>query len=247
MIELIDFSKKYPHNKEYSVSNVNFQVCKGSITGLLGLNGSGKTTIIKAICGFHYPSKGSIHISDSNNKFYDTVEYPEKCMELTGYVPEISCLPPDMTVKYFLDYAARTHGLSDKESSFAQKTVINQFNLEKLTDKKIKNLSKGQQQRVSFAQALIHNPPNLVLDEPISGLDPAQIKQMREMIKALSKSKAILMSTHILQEVYELCDNLIIVKDGQIVASGTEENIIITAKTDNLENAFLKLTEKVED
>ena len=124
--------------------------------------------------------------------------------------------------------------------------TVEQCSIEKLLDKKIKNLSKGQQQRVSFAQALVHNPPNLILDEPISGLDPTQIIQMRNLIKKLSKKKAILMSTHILQEVYSLCSELYILNDGKIVASGTESQIINKTKSKNLEDAFIKLTYKEE-
>lgn len=247
MIELIDFSKKYPHSKDFSVNSVNFKIQKGSITGLLGLNGSGKTTIMKAICGFHYPTKGKIIITDEEGTTFNAEENPEICMKLIGYVPEISALPPDMTVKAFLNYAAQVHGLSPEKSQEAILRVQKECNLEALMSKRIKTLSKGQQQRVSFAQALIHNPPNLILDEPISGLDPAQILQMRTLIQNLSQTKAILMSTHILQEVYSLCSNLYIVSQGTITASGTEQQIISQANTKTLEEAFIKLTDGKEE
>lgn len=247
MIELVDFSKKYPHCKEFSVHNVNLKIQKGSITGLLGLNGSGKTTIMKAICGFHYPTEGKIIITDEEGTTFSAEENPELCMKLIGYVPEISALPPDMTVKAFLNYAAQVHGLNPEKSQEAILRVQKECNLEALMSKRIKTLSKGQQQRVSFAQALIHNPPNLVLDEPISGLDPAQILQMRTLIQKLSQTKAILMSTHILQEVYSLCSNLYIVSQGTITASGTEQQIISQANTKTLEEAFIKLTEGKEE
>lgn len=247
MIELVDFSKKYPHSKDFSVNNVNLKIQKGSITGLLGLNGSGKTTIMKAICGFHYPTKGKIIITDEEGTTFSAEENPEICMKLIGYVPEISALPPDMTVKAFLNYAAQVHGLSPEKFQEAILRVQKECNLEALMSKKIKTLSKGQQQRVSFAQALIHNPPNLILDEPISGLDPAQILQMRTLIQKLSQTKAILMSTHILQEVYSLCSNLYIVSQGTITASGTEQQIISQANTKTLEEAFIKLTDGKEE
>lgn len=247
MIELINFSKQYPHNKSFTVSDVNLKVEKGKITGLLGLNGSGKTTIMKAICGFHFPTKGKILITDEKDLQFNTAESPEMCMNLIGYVPEISALPPDMTVEYFLKYAAKTHGLSGKEMDEGIKRVQKECNIEYLLNKKIKTLSKGQQQRVSFAQALIHNPPNLILDEPISGLDPAQILKMRELIQKLSQTKAILMSTHILQEVYSLCSNLYIVSEGRITSSGTEQQIVTQTGTDNLEEAFIKLTKGKEE
>lgn len=164
-------------------------------------------------------------------------------MKYTGYVPEIPLLPKDMRVLEFLRYAADTHLIPKEKTKEACDLVINECTLEKLLTKKIKTLSKGQQQRVSFAQAIIHNPPNLILDEPISGLDPAQILQMRDLIKKLSKTKAILMSTHILQEVRSLCDNLYIVSEGKITASGTEEEITKQAGTKSLEEAFIKLTQ----
>lgn len=247
MIELVDFSKQYPHNKDFTVKNVNLKIEKGSVTGLLGLNGSGKTTIMKAVCGFHFPTKGKVVITDDDGNSFNSEENPELCMQYIGYVPEISALPPDMTVKSFLNYAAQTHGLSPETTKEAITWVQKECSLETLMGKKIKTLSKGQQQRVSFAQALIHNPPNLILDEPISGLDPAQILQMRELIQKLAKNKAVLMSTHILQEVYSLCSNLYIVSQGTITASGTEHQIITQSGTNSLEEAFIKLTARKEE
>ena len=214
----------------------------GSITGLLGVNGSGKTTILKAICGFHFPTGGTINIDG-----IDIEEAPEKVMALVGYVPEIPQLPVNMTVTDFLNYAGESHGLKAGPLESALKNVIKECSLEKFLDKKIKTLSKGQQQRVSFAQAIIHNPPNLILDEPISGLDPAQIIQIRDLIKKLSKTKAILMSTHILQEVYSLCSKLYVMNNGEIVAQGTEEEIVKSSGTKDLEQAFLKLSTTPEE
>ena len=164
-------------------------------------------------------------------------------MKYIGYVPEIPLLPKDMRVLDFLRYAADTHGISKEKREEACELVIKECSIEKLLSKKIKTLSKGQQQRVSFAQAIIHNPPNLILDEPVSGLDPAQILQMRDLIKKLSKTKAVLMSTHILQEVRSLCDNLYIMSNGKITASGSEEEITKQAGSKSLEEAFIKLTQ----
>ena len=164
-------------------------------------------------------------------------------MKYIGYVPEIPLLPKDMRVSEFLRYAAECHGISKDKIQQACDLVIKECSIEKLLSKKIKTLSKGQQQRVSFAQAIIHNPPNLILDEPVSGLDPAQIIQMRDLIKKLSKTKAVLMSTHILQEVRSLCDSLYIMSNGKITASGTEDQITKQAGTKSLEEAFIKLTQ----
>lgn len=164
-------------------------------------------------------------------------------MKYIGYVPEIPLLPKDMRVLDFLRYAAEAHGIPKDKSQEACDLVIKECSIESLLSKKIKTLSKGQQQRVSFAQAIIHNPPNLILDEPVSGLDPAQIIQMRNLIKKLAKTKAVLMSTHILQEVRSLCSDIYIMSNGTVTASGTEDEISKTAATKTLEEAFIKLTQ----
>ena len=242
MIELTNFSKSY-NKSAPAAADVSLTIADGSITGLLGPNGSGKTTIMKAICGFHFPTSGSITISLPDGNSFTTDENPELCMKYIGYVPEIPLLPKNMRVLDFLRYAADTHGISKEKREEACELVIKECSIEKLLSKKIKTLSKGQQQRVSFAQAIIHNPPNLILDEPVSGLDPAQILQMRDLIKKLSKTKAVLMSTHILQEVRSLCDNLYIMSNGKITASGSEEEITKQAGSKSLEEAFIKLTQ----
>ena len=236
MIELRNFSKYYPKSV-FSIENLSMKVENGSITGLLGVNGSGKTTIIKTICGFLFPSGGSIAVDGINIE-----DFPEKTMELIGYVPEITQLPINMTVFDFLHYAGEIHSIKDTKLSEAIDNVIKECALENLLYKKIKTLSKGQQQRVSFAQAIIHNPPNLVLDEPVSGLDPTQIIQMRKLISKLAKTKAVLMSTHILQEVYTLCSSIYIMNNGTIVGNGTEEDILKATGARDIEQAFLRLS-----
>lgn len=236
MIELIDFNKSYSSKKDsFSVKNINLKIEPGKITGLLGPNGSGKSTIMNSICGFIYPTSGKISISDNDgvqNISFDVSDSSGSVMEYIGYVPEISKLPPDMTVLEFLIYVSRHHQLKDEKK--AVKDVVKKCSLEKLLTKKIKTLSKGQQQRVSFAQALIHNPPNLILDEPISGLDPSQIKQIRTLIKSLSETKAILLSTHILGEAEALCSDVYIMNNGKMCKA---ENL------SNLEEEYLEITE----
>ena len=219
MIEVLNFCKEYKsHRKQtFKVEDVYFTVEKGSITGLVGPNGSGKSTVIKAICGFHYPTSGQIKMcGNDDSQPVDITEQSEKAMELCGYVPEITQLPPDMKVIDFLNYAAKCHGLTKEQAAQSIEKQVKAFNLSDFLNNKIKILSKGQQQRVSFAQALIHDPANLVLDEPINGLDPSQIIAFRELIKKYSKSKAILVSTHILSEVNNICSKAYIMHQGKI-------------------------------
>lgn len=246
MIEVVSFSKKYPHAKDFAVENVNMKIADGTVTGLIGPNGSGKTTLIKAICGFHFPTEGEIFVSKKG-----CINHAENCEEQDflnigkiGYVPENPCLPSDMTVSEFLFFAGKSHGIMEKELENRFQTVAKQCSLENLIDKKIKFLSKGQKQRVSFAQALIFNPQNLILDEPFSGLDPAQIIQIRELIKKLSAEKAVLISTHILSEIASLCSHLYILCGGKIVCSGSEQEILEKENCDSLESAFIKLSSK---
>lgn len=220
MIEVLNFCKEYKsHRKQtFKVEDVSFTVEKGSITGLVGPNGSGKSTVIKAICGFHYPTSGQIKMQGNDETVppVDITEQSEKAMELCGYVTEITQLPPDMKVIDFLNYAAKCHGLTKEQTAQSIEKQIKAFNLSDFLNNKIKILSKGQQQRVSFAQALIHDPANLVLDEPINGLDPSQIIAFRELIKKYSKTKAILVSTHILSEVNNICSKAYIMHQGKI-------------------------------
>ena len=219
MIEVKDFCKQYKSHikgNSFAVKNVSFSIKTGEITALVGPNGSGKSTIIKAICGFHYPSSGQILISGNDEKSIDISENSEKAMELCGYVPEITALPPDMRVIDFLSYVSKLHKLDQNTAEKRIEKLIKDFELSDFINNRIKILSKGQQQRVSFAQALIHDPPNLILDEPVNGLDPAQIIAFRKYVKELGKTKAVLISTHILSEVSALCTKAFIVINGKI-------------------------------
>ena len=252
MIEVVSFSKKYPHAKSFAVENVNMKIADGTVTGLIGPNGSGKTTLIKAICGFHFATEGKITVSSDSSDFFSDFSNIKENLSIQedlnigkiGYVPENPCLPFDMSVSEFLLFAGKSHGVLEKELDICFQTVVKQCSLENLVHKKIKYLSKGQKQRVSFAQALIFNPQNLILDEPFSGLDPAQIIQMRELIKKLSCEKAILISTHILSEIASLCSCLYILSDGKIVGFGSEHEILEKENCDSLESAFIKLSSK---
>lgn len=239
MIELKNFCKDYksPFNKKnsFSVKDISFCVKPGTITGLVGPNGSGKSTIIKAICQFHYQSSGKILITDDNqNKETKSDSSSISPMKLCGYVPEISCLPPDMKTIDFLYYAAQNHKIPVEKAAYIIENLTNDLFLSEFLDKRIKVLSKGQQQKVSFAQALIHNPSNLILDEPFTGLDPAQIIKFRNYIKDLGKTKSVLISSHILSEVTNLCSQAYIMYKGRLFKVNDLNNI---------EKEFLEITE----
>lgn len=230
-----------------AVENVSFSVRRGVVTGLLGPNGAGKTTILKAICALHYPSAGAVRVMG-----LDAESFPVEVRSLVGYVSEQPALIGSLSAGDFLEYACKVRfagrnaaaGRSrDGETvSQAVERVVEQCQLEEVFFRRISQLSKGYRQRLSFAQALLHSPPVLVLDEPVSGLDPAQIRQMRDMIRKLGRQKTILVSTHLMQEVEALCGEIHIISGGRLVATGTAEGIAASTKSKTFEDAFLKLT-----
>ena len=254
MIEVDSFTKIYGTKKADSkaVDGVSFVARPGVITGLLGPNGAGKTTILKAICALHYPTQGAVRVMGR-----DVESFPVEVRSLVGYVSEQPALIGSLTAKDFLQYAgelrfagragvqvagAERQAVSPESLSQAVDRVVEECQLQEVLHKPISHLSKGYRQRLSFAQALLHNPPVLVLDEPVSGLDPAQIRQMRDMIKRLGREKTILLSTHLMQEVEALCQQVHIISRGRLVASGSAQEIAAATSTKSFEDAFLKLT-----
>lgn len=241
MIELENFSKIYEKNV-FAVKNVNLKAENGKITGLLGLNGAGKTTIIKAITGNHFATIGKIFINDKNGNKFNIEENIEKTKSLIGYIPEQISFPNRLAVKEFT-LLLKNQFCATKE--FYEKTL--EFcGLLEVLQKKISSLSKGYKQRLGFFLALINNPENIILDEPMNGLDPAQIIQMRALIKEIAKSKTVIISTHLMQEVEALCDEIYILNDGKITLNGTKNEILEKTGAKNIEEAFLKSTGKTE-
>jgi ABC-2 type transport system ATP-binding protein len=232
MIELVNFCKRY--GKKVAVEDVSLTVNKGEITALLGENGAGKTTILKAICAVHKATSGKVIVSGR--------EESEAIKEIVGYVPETPLLYSDFTVLEFLNFASDIRLLFGEKRKDAIERVLDCCKIESVLDKKIASLSKGYSQRVSFAIALLHDPEVLVLDESTSGLDPSQIKQMRALIKSLEKTKTILLSTHLMQEVDALAKKVFILKSGHLVASGTADSIAKENGCKTLEDAFIKLS-----
>ena len=270
MIQLINFSKSYSSKKDaFAVEDFSMECKEGEITGLLGLNGAGKTTILKTITASHFATSGRVLIEG-----IEASENIEQVRNLTGFVAEEPNLPGEYTVAEYLNMLANLHGLmpcmdagtkakrefSERKFSYESKNprmdflfaisasicvnprLINSLSLEELLPKKIRTLSKGQRQRLNFAQALIHNPKVLVLDEPASGLDPAQIIKMRSLVKSLKEDHTILLSTHLMQEVEALCDRVYIIHEGRLAAFGRAEEISIKTGCATLEEAFFKIT-----
>lgn len=247
MIQIVNFSKAYKvsYNKVHlAVDDVSVTIEPNTITGLLGANGAGKTTILKAITAEHYATSGNIYVYDKGNKI-DVAVNPNKVHEIVGYVSETPSLYENLSVKEFLNIVADLR-VAKSQKIEAINSVIEKCSLGDVLKQRISSLSKGYKQRVSFAQALIHDPSILVLDEPSSGLDPNQIHQIREFIKSLSKNKTILLSTHIMQEAESMCQNILILSKGKIIANGTSDKIKKDTKSKSLEEAFLKLNDSLE-
>ncbi|MCR5290810.1 MAG: ABC transporter ATP-binding protein [Treponema sp.] len=242
MIQVSHFSKSYIHSKTknaFAVEDISFTAKDASITGLLGKNGAGKTTIIKAICGFHYPTSGSIFIK-TDAGLYDCACDVKLIHSIVGYVPEQPVLCQNLTVQEFLSMVLEMHNLNGGDTVLLQK-VVDSCNLESVMHKKIRTLSKGFKQRVSVAQALVYNPPVLVLDEPTSGLDPVQKHEMYQLITSLGKTKTVLLSTHNLHEVEELCSSICILHSGHIVFEGTPDAARKQHNSPTLDEAFLHI------
>lgn len=219
MIQVSNLTKKY--GKNVAVDNVSFTIEKGHIYGLLGPNGAGKSTTMNMITGYISSTSGTITIDG-----HDVVKEPEQARKLLGYLPELPPLYMDMTVYEYLKFVAQLKKIKRKERIEQVEKAIEQMKLEKVADRLITNLSKGYRQRVGFAQALIGDPQILILDEPSVGLDPKQIIEMRELIEELGQNRTVILSSHIMQEISAVCDHILIISHGKLIASGTVEELV---------------------
>ncbi|WP_411827213.1 ABC transporter ATP-binding protein [Luteolibacter sp. AS25] len=219
MIEVKHLSKKY--GRHTAVKDISFSVAKGEIIGFLGPNGAGKTTTIRMLTGFLPPSSGSARIAD-----FDIFRQSIEARKRIGYMPENVPLYDDMRVREYLSFRARIKGLSNSAARGRVSHVIDTCGLEGVKRKMIKTLSKGYRQRVGLADALVHEPDLLILDEPTNGLDPIQIRQIRELIKHLALNHTVLISTHILSEVEMIANRVIIIDNGEIKAADTPQKLI---------------------
>jgi len=213
-----NITKKFGVQK--AVDNVSFTVKTGEIVGFLGPNGAGKTTTMKAITCFFMPNEGDITVGG-----YSIRDNPEEIKKNIGYLPENNPLYKEMPVIDYLRFVAEIQGIPDSKIRDRILEMVNTCGLEGEKHKKISELSKGYQQRVGLAQALIHNPRVLVLDEPTSGLDPNQIIEIRDLIREIGQEKTVILSSHILAEVEATCDRIVIINKGRIVADGTSADL----------------------
>lgn len=218
MIKVKNVTKKY--GNFIAVEDINFQIEEGEIIGLLGPNGAGKSTTMNMITGYIEPSEGEIIIGG-----HDILKNPNKAKAQIGYMPEGVPLYQDLTVKEFVSYMADLKKVSKTEKKEKVQEALEKTNLVEVSNKLIKNISRGYKQRVSLAGALVTNPKILILDEPTVGLDPKQITQIRELIKSLEGKHTIILSSHILSEVSQICKKVIIINKGKIVAIDTPQNL----------------------
>ena len=223
MIQIDNLSKNY--GDVQAVDSISFSLSDGEIVGFLGANGAGKSTTLKMITGYISPTSGNVHIGDKN-----IIDDCIDIQKMVGYLPELNPLYAEMKVHEYLKFHASIREISGNEFTEALKRVVRECGLQGVVHRTIGNCSKGYKQRIGLAAAMIHDPKILILDEPVTGLDPNQIVEIRSLIKRLGREKLVLMSSHILQEIQATVDRIIIIDNGKIVADGTSEELISDAQ-----------------
>ncbi|HEY2433804.1 MAG TPA: ABC transporter ATP-binding protein [Vicinamibacterales bacterium] len=232
MIEVQHVTKRY--GRVTAVDDVSFRVEPGEILGFLGPNGAGKTTTMRILTGYMPASEGRVSVAG-----YDVFTHPIEAKQRTGYLPETPPLYPDMTVREYLDFVARIKGVPPVERAARVDAVMKRTHVHDMAGRHCGKLSKGYRQRVGLAQAIIHNPDVLILDEPTAGLDPKQIIETRDLIRGLAGNHTIVLSTHILPEVSQTCQRVVIINKGRVVAVDTPENL--TARLRGAETLYVQI------
>ncbi|WP_316836480.1 ATP-binding cassette domain-containing protein [Pedobacter nutrimenti] len=232
-VEVESLSKHY--GSQIAVNAISFKAVPGRVMGFLGPNGAGKSTTMKMLTGYLQPSSGKVHVGG-----FDVLTQGLEVKRIMGYLPENTPLYTDMYVKEFLSFAGQTYQLSNLNRIVAE--VIERVGLGPEQHKKIGQLSKGYRQRVGLAQAIVHDPSVLILDEPTSGLDPNQLAGIRKLIKELGGDKTVILSTHIMQEAEAVCDDVVIINKGNIVANSSLADLKKDQDSEVLEDIFRKLT-----
>ncbi len=240
MIEVENLSKHF--GRKVAVDNISFSVAKGEVLGFLGPNGAGKSTAMRMVTGFFPPSSGDARVCGIS-----VVDNPAEAKRKIGYLPESAPLYHDMTVTSFLRFCAEIRGLNGAARNEAVEKAIETCFLQQVARQSIDTLSKGYRHRTCLAQAILHDPEVLILDEPTDGLDPNQKHEVRQLIRRLGKDKAILFSTHILEEVDAACTRALICDRGRIVADGTPQELRAQSGTDSLHDLFRKVTSRDTD
>lgn len=223
MIEVSNLTKRY--GDRTAVYDLSFEVKRGEIVGFLGPNGAGKSTTMKIITGFMPSSEGQVRVAG-----FDVFKEPLQVKKNIGYLPETPPVYPEMKVSDYLDFTASLHGVEKAKIKSMVDIAVQKTNLGEVKNRLIRNLSKGFQQRVGLAQALVHNPQVLILDEPTVGLDPKQIIEIRELIKGLGGDHTVILSSHILPEVTATCERIIVINRGKIAAEDTIEGLSLKVK-----------------
>lgn len=236
MILVTGLTKKY--GKITAVDNLSFEINDGEVVGFLGPNGAGKTTTMNMICGYISSTDGTVLIDG-----HDILKEPKEAKKCIGYLPEHPPLYTDMEVLEYLSFVYDLKRVKDNKKVHLNE-IMDRVGLTDVKNRLIKNLSKGYQQRVGFAQALVGNPKVLILDEPTVGLDPNQIIEIRKLIEDLGKEHTVILSSHILAEIGAVCSKIIIINKGKIVAVDETNSLLLKTDSKDLEQAFTKLTAK---
>jgi ABC-2 type transport system ATP-binding protein len=238
MVEVSHLTKYYGDFS--AIRDVSFSAERGQILGFLGPNGAGKTTTMRIITGFMPATQGTVTVDG-----FDIAQQPLEVRRHIGYLPENPPLYSDMTVHSYLKFVGRIKGVPKKQIESSLEKVMEMCFLTQVASQTIRHLSKGYRQRVGLAQALVHNPPVLILDEPTIGLDPKQIIEIRGLIKGLSENRTVILSTHILPEVSQICDKVVIINEGKVVA---EKPLKELTRELSLESVFLRyISEEVAE
>jgi len=238
VIEVQHLSKRY--GRITAVDDISFRVERGEILGFLGPNGAGKTTTMRILTGYIPATEGKAVVAG-----FDVFDQPIEAKRRTGYLPETPPLYPDMTVLEYLTFVAKVKGVPSNERHQRIRQVMDRTRVADMANRLCAKLSKGYKQRVGLAQALIHNPDVLILDEPTAGLDPKQIIETRQLIKQLAGDHTIILSTHILPEVSQTCQRVVIINKGRVVAVDTPDNL--TARLRGSETMYVQVDQGAED
>ena len=238
MVRLENLSKNYGTVK--AVKSISFELSDSQIVGFLGANGAGKSTTLKMMTGFISPTSGNVFVDDLN-----IIDHNLEIQKQIGYLPELNPLYNEMKVYDYLNFHAATRGIRGQDFKSALTKVVKDCGLKGIVHKTVGTCSKGYKQRLGLAAAMIHNPKILILDEPVTGLDPNQIVEIRQLIKELGKEKLVMMSSHILQEIQATVDRIIIIHNGEIVADGTSDDLIADSK--GISSIMLEISDAEEE